>query len=768
MNGPPQQETPGSQQAQPLAKPLLQALRFLNIAAEEGESDAMYLLAEMNFYGNFTLPRNYTEAFKWYYELSALNGNATAQHMLGFMYSTGVGGVVQRDQGKALMYHTFAAKGGDTRSQMTTAYRHYTGIGTLRNCNEAAFWYKQVADKAIAFFRSGPPGGMSLEKEAYRIADEEGGVYGEGASVVSSGINAIRAGPNSDVHAAFDDVLEYLDLMSRKGDLKATFSLGRLHYEGQRGMRRNLRTARLYFLTVARKYWRKDGSILEDDAGVAKIAGKAAGYLGRMFLRGEGMEQSFEKAIVWFKRGIANGDALCQYEMGLMYLQGLGVRKDPFVASDYFKEASNQDFSPAQVQLGQLYLDQGDVNTASRFFDLAARNGHIEAFYHLAEMSSAGVGRDRNCGMATAYYKLVAEKVEAIHSAFDEANRAYNDGEWEVALVLYMMAAEQGYESAQTNVAYLLDEHQFMFSLDSIVPWKRTRPSILKNAVLALIYWTRSAKQSNIDAMVKMGDYYLNGFGVDADMEKAATCYQEAAQTHQSAQALWNLGWIHENGIGVEQDFHLAKRFYDQALETNLEAYLPVKMSLTKLRLRSFWNTITNGKVNSIQSEPGKPSNHLESGGMLTWMYAEPKKEWSFSDWVTNFLAEPHPYYHGADGEEEYLDDPLPDHDLPGSDDDYYDELDESLAESLIIVGLAAALAFLVYYRQQRQMRPGQGQGQDQEAQPQQDQAQDQAQAQGQAQVQGQDLPGQQADGGFFPPQDDPNFGQWVAGGVGH
>ena len=57
--------------------------------------------------------------------------------------------------------------------------------------------------------------------------------------------------------------------------------------------------------------------------------------------------------------------------------------------------------------------------------------------------------------------------------------------------------------------------------------------------------------------------------------------------------------------MGVEQDFHLAKRFYDQALETNQEAYLPVKLSLIKLRFRSFWNTITHGKVNSIQPDPG-------------------------------------------------------------------------------------------------------------------------------------------------------------------
>ena len=606
MNGPKSDDyLQTSSDERKLSKPLAEAVRLLNRAAKNQEPDALFLLAEMNFFGNYTHPRDYREAFRRYSALASLNGNSSAQHIVGFMHATGIDGAVERDQAKALTYHTFSALGGNTKSQMTVAYRHHSGIGTPRNCNEAAYFYKLVADKAVAYARSGPPGGQSLQKDSYRIVDENGGVYGEGASVVSSGVNANKAGPSSDSHAAFDDVLEYLDLMSRKGDLKATFSLGRLHYEGSRTMKRNLKTAHAYFRIVARKYWAKDGSVLTEDNGVGRVASKAAGYLGRMQLRGEGMEQSFEKALVWFKRGLANGDALCQYELGLMYLNGLGVRKDPVTAADYFKEAANQDFASAQTYLGQLFLDQGDMNTAIRYFDLAARHGHIEAFYHLAEISNNGIGRERSCGVATAYYKLVAEKAEQIHSAFDEANNAYDGGDYETALATYMMAAEQGYESAQANVAYMLDGHQSVLSLDSLIPWKKHRKA-LRNAALALIYWTRSAKQSNIDSMVKMGDYYLSGSGIQADMEKAASCYTTAAEQHHSAQALWNLGWIHENGIGVEQDFHLAKRFYDQALETNQEAYLPVKMSLIKLRMRSFWNTITHGKVNSIQPDPGR------------------------------------------------------------------------------------------------------------------------------------------------------------------
>lgn len=608
MNGPPDHENLNPQPKQrKLSKSLAKAVKLLEGASRHNDSDAIFLLAEMNFYGNFTHPRNYNEAFRRYHELSSLTGNSSAQHMVGFMYATGIAEAVERDQAKALLYHTFAASGGNTRSEMTVAFRHHAGIGTPRNCDEAALYYKKVAEKAIEYSRSGPPGGMALQRDAYRLADEEGGVYGEGASVTSAGVNANKGGPNSDSHANFDDVLEYLDLMSRKGDLKATFSLGRLHYDGSRVLKRNLKKAKAYFMLVAKKHWTRDGRVISGGpAGIEKIASKAAGFLGRMNLRGEGMEQNFEKALTWFRRGITNGDVLCEYEMGLMYFRGYGLPKDVLKAADYFKAAADQDFASAQVHLGTLFLDQGDVQTAMRYFELAARHGHIEAFYYLAEINNQGVGRERSCGVATAYYKIVAEKAEGIHTPFEEANRVYDNGDVETALIDYMMAAEQGYENGQANVAYLLDQHKSILPLNSLMPWKKRRSPLLRNAALALIFWTRSAKQSNIDSMVKMGDYYLGGFGTDADREKAATCYQTAAEFQQSAQALWNLGWMHENGIGVDQDFHLAKRFYDQALETNQEAYLPVKLSLLKLRIRSFWNTITNGHVNSIQSEPGK------------------------------------------------------------------------------------------------------------------------------------------------------------------
>ncbi|CAO2658092.1 Nn.00g073520.m01.CDS01 [Neocucurbitaria sp. VM-36] len=745
MNGPPQQELLTTNSSpKKLAQPLSQAVKLLEEAAAQKNPDALFTLAEMNFYGNYTHPRNYSEAFRRYHELATLNGNASAQHMVGFMYATGIGGAVKHDQAKAMLYYTLGAEGGDVRSEMAVAYRHSAGISTPRNCEEAVHFYKEAAKKAIAYMRSGPPGGHSMPRESFRIADDEGGVYGEGASASSSGPNARVGSVHSDAFSSLDDVVEYMDLQARKGDARASFNLAKLNYDGARTSKRDLPAAKKRFLELARMYWTKDGKTRPNVSPTTeKLASKAAGYLGRMFLRGEGMPQSYDIAKTWFRRGIEYGDALSQYSMGLMYLKGLGVPHDPVKAAELFGAAADQDLAVAQVRLGALFLDQGDVPVAIKYFELAARHGHLEAYYYLAELTHNGVGRDKSCPVAAAYYKIVAEKAELVSTSFPEANEAYANGDLEAALVSYMMAAEQGFEVGQANVAYLLDQVKPRFTLSSLIPFMRKKVSLAGDAVLALIYWTRSAEQKNVDSMVKMGDYYLHGLGTSPDKEKAAACYQAAAETMQSAQAMWNLGWMHENGIGIDQDFHLAKRHYDLALETNpREAYLPVVLALYKLRFRSWWNTVTNGNVKSIQDEPVV------------------KKQWTLSEWLSAFL----------EAELAGWDDYEPDDydDTHVASDDYYgdgyhgDEIDSDILESLIILALSGALAFLLYYRAQRQRRQEEERRRREQQQQQLNQgvplAQEQPQQQGQA----------QQDRGMFPNPNDPDFLNWVAGGIGH
>lgn len=203
---------------------------------------------------------------------------------------------------------------------------------------------------------------------------------------------------------------------------------------------------------------------------------------------------------------------------------------------------------------------------------------------------------------------------------------------------------------------------------------------------MALIYWTRSARQANVDSLVKMGDWYLYGYGIDApDPVKAATCYQAAVDS-MSAMGMWNLGWCHENGIGVEQDFHLAKRYYDMAAITNSEAALPVSLSLIKLRMRSFYNKITHGPINSI----GQDDYAIKVEQKPKWTFTQAFKD-ILRKWTEEDLA--------AQQQEEFMADGY----IPA--DPEYEDFDEDHIESLVILGLCGAVALLLWWRNMRNVR---------------------------------------------------------------
>jgi SEL1 protein len=67
--------------------------------------------------------------------------------------------------------------------------------------------------EAIAKFSSGPPGGLTLPQTATRLSDLAGGVFGPGASVASTGTNAMRpaikAGFARAAGETWEDVLDY-------------------------------------------------------------------------------------------------------------------------------------------------------------------------------------------------------------------------------------------------------------------------------------------------------------------------------------------------------------------------------------------------------------------------------------------------------------------------------------------------------------------------------------------------------------------------------
>jgi len=181
------------------------------------------------------------------------------------------------------------------------------------------------------------------------------------------------------------------------------------------------------------------------------------------------------------------------------------------------------------------------------------------------------------CAMSVSFYKLVAERGVWDDDLLREAEIAWLSGTErgkEIAILKWWIAAERGFEVAQNNMAYVLDQglsvHICHFFKTYLILKIRSDKSILRltrfspftpsndTARLALTQWIRSAAQTNVDALVKVGDYYYHGLGVSdtgetTRLEKAARYYQSAADTQMSALAMWNLGWMYENGVGLPQ-----------------------------------------------------------------------------------------------------------------------------------------------------------------------------------------------------------------------
>lgn len=715
---------------------VLTAFSLLEESAAHLNPDAIYTLADMNFYGNYTHKQDFPKSLQFYQSMASLTGNSTAQFMVGLMYSTGMFGTTPINQAKAHLYYTFAAEAGNMRAQMAIGFRHLSGIGTPASSEMAIKYYKDTADKSFQYFFSGPsPSGRFLERPSWILPNDDGGLYGQGASFVSSGYNAKNDYP-SGVNTV-EDAIEYFHYLAEENKVVyAHFVLAMLYYEGGKTMDSDFGMAVEYAKRGAGYLWNPDGSpnmmrAKLNDFSI-KQGSHCAGFVGSRYLNGQGVPQDYKEAKKWFLRGIEYNDYISLNSLGFMYYHGLGVKKDLNLAVRYFKQSADMKYGPAHFNLGYAYYQRnhpGDAKKAYEQFDLASKKRNFPSWYYKGLMLYNGFpGKEKSIERPVIYFKIVSEAVEELHSPLKWAHDKFRDKDYGSAILGFLIAAEQGYETAQMNLAYLLDEQRGFLDLSVVkqkvidfihgLPLIRTAPQQTKTVrnvpreKTALVYWTRAARQLNCDAMVKMGDYYFNGIGTEQpDAGKAAACYH-AAGDNQNSLAMWNLGWMHENGIGAEQSYHLAKRYYDLAAATTDEAFFPVQLALLKLRIRSFWSSISNGPLSRFSSDEDDLSSDGEDDSSKTEgskTFREGLVQmWRY--WRDTSPTLEHRRAAAANGEDaaeeaENLQNTIWDDGVnPAGDDDEDFELESSL-DSLIVFVIVTLFGAFMWHRQRQQVR---------------------------------------------------------------
>ena len=106
------------------------------------------------------------------------------------------------------------------------------------------------------------------------------------------------------------------------------------------------------------------------------------------------------------------GDALAQYNLGVLYRKGRGVPQDDVQARQWYAKAAAQGQAKAQFNLGTLYFNgEGvpkDYPQALRWFRLAADQGEAVAQTKIAIMYDDGQGVSQDLVQAYKWYSLAA------------------------------------------------------------------------------------------------------------------------------------------------------------------------------------------------------------------------------------------------------------------------------------------------------------------------------------------------------------------------
>lgn len=156
---------------------------------------------------------------------------------------------------------------------------------------------------------------------------------------------------------------------------------------------------------------------------------EAMTFMGGMYYKGQGVEQSYAEAYKWYQQAADKGWADADFSLAKMYEKGLGVEQDYEKAFEHLKKAAAKDHLYAIYNIGYFYGkgyvgDKADYTQASEWFTKAANRRHAHAMYGLSTLYSYGLGVGRDEVKALMWAKLASKY--GIPQADDMASKLIN------------------------------------------------------------------------------------------------------------------------------------------------------------------------------------------------------------------------------------------------------------------------------------------------------------------------------------------------------
>ncbi len=119
------------------------------------------------------------------------------------------------------------------------------------------------------------------------------------------------------------------------------------------------------------------------------------------------------QAADWLLRPLAlQGNAVAQFDLGLLYETGRGVPQNYFEAIKWYRLAADQGNALAQFSLGAMYTNglgvAQDFSTAAKWYLLSAEQGYTWAQFYVGFFAANGQGIPKNVVLAHMWLSLAA------------------------------------------------------------------------------------------------------------------------------------------------------------------------------------------------------------------------------------------------------------------------------------------------------------------------------------------------------------------------
>lgn len=260
-------------------------------------------------------------------ELAAEQDHTEALYLLGRAYRHGELGLT-RDPARAVRYLEKAGKQGQPEAQKQLANIYNRGESGEPDGEKAIFWFRKAAEQGDA------------------VAQNDLGILLVNGTAPEEGIEWLIKAADQDVTVA-------------------EFNLANAYSQGDL-VEKDQERAFYYYSRLAEKRL---------PFGFRMV--------GLHLLTGEGVEKDPTAAFESFWQGAARGDVESTYYVGYCYLNGIGVTLNTSEALIRIESAALQRHPPAQLLLGQIYLE-GDIILedkveAAKWLILASDNGSEEA-----------------------------------------------------------------------------------------------------------------------------------------------------------------------------------------------------------------------------------------------------------------------------------------------------------------------------------------------------------------------------------------------------